>query len=99
MGHTKGLTLRFLPTPAARYPCTYNLHTTDPTSFSSSCSPALKEVAEHFTSITTNSYFSELALDWRTEHTHRALTEAPTSDTTTSIPNITLLPRAAGRHS
>ena len=74
-------------------------YVSDPTSFSSSCSPALKKVAEHFTSITTNPYFSELALDWRTEHIHRALTEAPTPDTATSIPNITLLPRAAGRHS
>jgi len=76
-------------------------YVSDPTSFasSSSCSPALKEVAEHFTSITTNPYFSELALDWGTEHIHRALTDAPTPDTATSIPNITLLPRAAGRHS
>jgi len=32
-------------------------YVSDPTSFSSSYSPALKEAAEHFTSITTNSYF------------------------------------------
>ena len=74
-------------------------YVSDPTSFSSSCTPALKEVAQHFTSITTNKYFSELALDWRTQHIHSALTDTPTPDTATSIPNITLLPRAAGRHS
>jgi len=62
-------------------------YVSDPTSFSSSCSPALKEVAEHFTTITTNQYLSELALDWRTQHIHSAITDAPTPATATSIPN------------
>jgi len=44
-------------------------YVSDPTSFSSSCSPALKEVAEHFTSITTNKYFSDLRTRTRLAHT------------------------------
>ena len=79
-------------------------YVSDPISFSSSSSrsPALREVAEHFQNITTNNqFFTDLALthDWRTQHIHHAITDAPTPDSTTSVPNIALLPEATGRHS
>jgi hypothetical protein len=73
-------------------------YVSDPTSFSSSPSPALQEVAAHFCNITSNQFFPALAEDWRTQHIHHAITDDPTSDSTTRLPNIALLPKAAGRH-